>query len=141
MTTLTVLHLENYQHEATSRGHSVVVDEPEEVGGDDRGPTPYELLLAALGSCTAITVRMYAKRKGWSLDDVKVELSHERVHARDCEDCETAEGRLSVIRRSVTLTGDLDEDQRVRLREIASRCPVHRTLEGVVEIKDDPPRD
>ena len=136
MTELTVLHIEKYQHEATSRGHSIVVDEPEDVGGDDRGQTPYELLLAALGSCTAITVRMYAARKGWPLDDVRVDLSHERVHAKDCEDCEAEDGQLSVIRRRVTFTGDLDDDQLARLRQIANRCPVHRTLEGTVEIKD-----
>jgi putative redox protein len=137
-TTLTVLHVENYQHEATSRGHSIIVDEPKEVGGDDTGLTPYEALLAALGSCTAITLRMYATRKGWPLDDVQVELSHERMHARDCEDCESEDGQLGVVRRKVTLAGDLSEEQRQRLLEIANRCPVHRTLTGTVEILETP---
>jgi putative redox protein len=137
-TTLTVLHLENYQHEATSREHSIILDEPKEVGGDDRGLSPYEVLLAALGSCTAITLRMYATRKGWPLDDVQVELSHERMHARDCEDCESEEGQLGVVRRQVTLAGDLSEEQRQRLHEIADRCPVHRTLTGTVEILNTP---
>jgi len=133
-TTLTVLHLENYQHEATSRGHSIILDEPKEAGGDDVGLSPYETLLAALGGCTAMTLRMYAKRKGWPLDDVQVELSHERMHARDCEDCESEEGQLGVVRRKVTLSGDLSDEQRQRLHEIADRCPVHRTLTGAVEI-------
>lgn len=136
MNRLSVLHLEKYQHEATARGHSIVVDEPENAGGQDKGLTPYELLLAALGSCTAITLRMYAERKGWPLDDVAVEVSHERTHAQDCADCETEEGRLDVIRRRVELVGDLSDEQRERLLEIATRCPVHKTLEGKVEILD-----
>jgi len=137
-TTLTVLHLDGYQHEITSRGHSIVADEPEEVGGDDTGLSPYELLLGALGACTAMTLRMYAMRKGWPLEDVKVELSHEKVHADDCADCETDQGRLSVIRRSVVVQGDLTPEQTERLQQIASMCPVHRTLTGTVEILDSP---
>jgi putative redox protein len=137
MTRLEVLHLQGYQHEATARGHSVLIDEPKQVGGDDQGPTPYELLLAALGGCTAITLRMYAQRKGWHLDDVKVELAHENVHVKDCAECETQEGKLAVVRRRIELTGDLDADQRERLLEIASRCPVHRTLEGTIEVIDE----
>ena len=136
MSTLKVLHLENFQHEATARGHSVLIDEPNSLGGDDRGPTPYELLLAALGSCTAITLRMYAQRKGWDLQDVSVELTHEQVHAQDCSDCETKDGKLAVMRRRIELTGNLDDEQRARLLEMATRCPVHRTLEGKVEILD-----
>ena len=136
MSKLTVLHLENYQHEATARGHSVLADEPEKVGGDDRGMTPYELLLAALGSCIAMTLRMYAERKKWPLEDVTVELTHEKSHAKDCERCETSEGKLDVIYRKVAFTGDLDDEQRARLMEIADRCPVHRTLHGPLEIHD-----
>ena len=108
-----------------------------ELGGDDAGLSPYEFLLAALGSCTAITLRMYAKRKGWPLDDVQVELSHERMHAKDCQDCTTEDGQLGVIRRKVTLVGDLDAEQTERLHQIADRCPVHRTLTGTVEILED----
>jgi putative redox protein len=134
MTKLQVLHLEGLQHEATSRGHSIIVDEPKELGGLDQGLSPYELLLAALGACTAMTVRMYARRKKWPLDDVTVELSHDRVHAKDCQECETEEGQLGLIRREVRLVGELSEEQRARLHEIASRCPVHRTLEGPIEI-------
>lgn len=137
MSTVTVLHLENYQHEATTRGHAVILDEPTSVGGDDKGMNPYEHLLAALGGCTAMTLRMYAERKKWKLRDVRVELTHANVHASDCEQCDTREGRLSVIRRRIELTGELDDEQRARLMEIASRCPVHRTLEGTIEVIDE----
>jgi putative redox protein len=137
MTTLQVLHVEKLQHEATSRGHSIIVDEPKELGGLDGGLSPYEVLLAALGACTAMTVRLYAERKGWPLDDVAVDLSHDRVHAEDCAECETGEGSLSLIRRHVRLAGDLTDEQRARLHEIASRCPVHRTLAGPIEIHDE----
>ena len=135
-TRVEVLHLENLQHEATVREHSVVLDEPEKAGGADAGMTPYEMLLAALGGCTAMTLRMYAERKGWNLQDVTVRLEHDRVHADDCQKCETREGKLTRIRRHVEITGDLDDEQRARLHEIAARCPVHRTLEGPVEIFD-----
>jgi len=136
MARVRVLHLENYQHEATSRDHSVIVDEPREVGGDDQGLNPYELLLSALGGCIAITLRMYAQRKGWDLQDVEVELKHDSVHAEDCQTCETRDGRISLITRRLRFTGDLDEEQRERLREIAQRCPVHRTLLGPLEIHE-----
>lgn len=136
MTQLKILHVENYQHEATSREHSVIVDEPEKVGGDDQGMNPYEYLLTALGGCTAITLRMYAQRKEWKLDDVTIELSYENVHAQDCEECETGDGKLAVLRRRIQLTGELDDEQRARLMEIADKCPVHRTLEGTIEVID-----
>lgn len=137
MSKLQILHVDKYQHEATSRGHSVIVDEPEKVGGSDEGMNPYEYLLTALGGCTAITLRMYAERKGWDLQDVTIELSHENVHAEDCEECETGEGKLAVLRRRIRLTGELDDEQRERLLEIADKCPVHRTLEGTIEVIDE----
>lgn len=137
MTRVEVLPIDNLQHEATSREHSIVIDEPREVGGDDAGMSPYEVLLSALGSCVAITVRLYARRKGWPLDDIRVTLSHDKVHATDCERCETEEGMLDVIRKRVELKGDLTADQVARLKEIAGRCPVHRTLTGTIEVLDD----
>lgn len=117
--------------------HHLVADEPESVpGGTDAGPTPYDLLLAGLGSCTSMTVRMYADRKGWPLEGVRVRLSHGHVHAEDCAECESKSGKVDRITRDITLLGDgLDAEQRQRLLEIANKCPVHRTLttETVVE--------
>jgi putative redox protein len=129
-------------HRIEARGHELLADEPVEAGGADSGPTPYELLLGALGACTAMTVRLYAQRKGWPLEGVEVALSHDRIHAADCRDWETCEGSLDRITKRLTLRGPLDEAQRQRLAEIAQRCPVHRTLTGKVQIEqllDQPP--
>jgi uncharacterized OsmC-like protein len=114
--------------------HVLVSDEPREAGGTDAGPDPYGLLLAALGSCTSMTLRLYADRKGWPLEKIVVRLSHERTYARDCEDCETGDGRIDRILRSISLSGPLSEEQRRRLIEIAERCPVHRSMLGPKEI-------
>ena len=114
--------------------HRLRADEPESFGGDDTGPTPYDLLLAALGACTAMTLRIYAERKGLPLEDAVVDLRHERIHAADCADCETKEGRIDHIERTIALAGPLDEASRARLLEIADRCPVHRTLQSEVRI-------
>lgn len=113
---------------------TMTVDEPEEQGGTDRGPTPYDHLGAALASCTSMTIRMYAERKDIPLESVTTGVSFERVHADDCRDCEHTEGRIHRFDRRVRLAGDLDEDDRTRLLSIANRCPVHRTLEGQIEI-------
>jgi len=115
-------------------GHSLVSDEPVDLGGTDAGPTPYDLLVAALGSCTAITLQMYARQKGWPLDGIEVRLGHAKIHARDCADCETKEGKIDRIEREIVLRGALDEAQRARLLEIADRCPVHRTLTSEIKI-------
>ena len=115
--------------------HGLRSDEPRAAGGDDGGPTPYDLLLAALGACTSMTLQLYAARKGWPLERVRVRLRHERIHARDCEECETREGHVDRIEREIALGGALDEAQRARLLEMADRCPVHRTLEGEVRIR------
>ena len=108
--------------------HRLYADEQESVGGSDRGPGPYECLLAAPGTWTSMTLRMYAERKNFALTNVEVQLSHIRIHAKDCEDCETKKEMLDEIRSEIHLEGDLDKDQRKRLSEIATRCPVHRTL-------------
>lgn len=114
--------------------HMLLADEPTTVGGEDAGPDPYELLLASLGACTAMTLRMYARHKQLPLEQVSVQLSHRRVHAEDCEDCEGQPRKLELIERVVRLEGPLDAAQRRRLLEIADRCPVHRTLSGELRI-------
>ncbi len=114
--------------------HRWLADEPAKVGGDDRGPSPYDLLLAALGTCTSMTLQMYARRKQIPLDSVSVKLRHERVHAQDCEECENESGRLDVLRREITIGGELEDSVRARMLEIADRCPVHRTLHGPLEV-------
>ncbi len=122
-----------YTQRITAGNHELVTDEPRPIG-DDAGPTPYDLLLAALGSCTSMTVRMYAKRKEWPLDQVRVTLQHSRIHAEDCADCETRVGLVNQIDLDLELIGDLDEEQRQRLLLIAGRCPVHQTLTSEVHI-------
>lgn len=121
--------------EISAHGHGLVADEPVAAGGTDTGPTPYDYLLAALGSCVAMTVRMYADRKGWPLESVTVRLGHDRIHARDCEECETEEGRIDRIEREIELSGPLEDVQRLKLLEIAEKCPVHRTLTSEVLIQ------
>ncbi len=115
--------------------HSLLADEPEDVGGEDQGPSPYQLLTAALGACTAMTVRMYADRKGWDLREVKVHVNHDKRHSDDCVDCEKASSKLDHFDRILEIDSDLDENQRNKLMEIANKCPVHRTLESDVVIK------
>ncbi len=122
--------------------HRLTADEPAGAGGEDDGPAPYDLLLAALGACTAMTIRMYAKLKGLPLRHVRVALHHEKIHAADCAECETREGRIDRIDRVITLQGDLSAEQRQRLLDIANKCPVHRTLHAEVHVPthlaDDP---
>lgn len=117
--------------------HTLIADEPVSAGGTDAGPDPYALLLAALGACTSMTVRMYASRKGWGLREVEVELDIGRVYAEDCTHCEEPRAMIDRIRRRITFVGDLDAGQRVRLAEIAKKCPVHKSLAAGLRIEDE----
>ena len=124
-----------FVQEVVVGAHRLAADEPIAVGGSDSGPTPYDLLLASLGSCTSMTVGLYARRKGWPLEAVTVRLRHGRIHAEDCEHCETRDGMIERIEVVVELAGSLSDSQRTRLLEIAERCPVHRTLTSEIDIR------
>jgi len=118
-------------------GHTLITDEPNEIGGEDLGPDPYTLLLGALGSCISMTVTLYARRKNWPLEQVTVRLRQNRIHAKDCQECaQTSEGYVHRIERAVTFTGDLTDEQRERLREISHKCPVHKTLSSAIMIAE-----
>ncbi len=123
-----------YTTEIRAGNHMLIGDEPEEVGGNDLGPTPYGYLLASLGSCTSMTLRMYADRKKWDLKEVRVHLNHSKVHAEDCDNCEGKNSKIDRIESEIEVFGDLDEDQKKRLLEIAGRCPIHRTLHNPIEV-------
>ena len=124
-----------FAQEITIGPHRLIADEPLVVGGSDRGPGPYDLLIAALGACTSMTISLYARRKQWPLEAVTVKLRHSRIHAVDCENCETKDGKLDRIERDVELRGALNEEQRDRLLDIANKCPVHKTLTSEIDIR------
>jgi len=118
----------------TGSGHIISADEPEAVGGDNSGPTPYDFLLAALGACKSMTMRMYAEHKGFNLDSAEVRLSHSKIHAEDCAECETKKGKVDHIETEISITGDLTEEERQKIFEIAEKCPVHKTITGEIII-------
>lgn len=118
-----------------ANGFPILADEPERVGGTNLGPTPYDLLTASLGACTSMTLRLYADRKEWPLEAVTVDLKYRKIHAKDCERCESGEGKIDHIEREISLEGDLGDDQKKRLLEIADRCPVHRTLHSEIHVE------
>lgn len=124
-----------YTQHMRSGEHVLIADEPESVGGNDAGPGPYEYLLMGLGACTSMTLRMYAERKQLPLKRVRVRLSHRKIHAQDCRDCETKEGKVDEIIRDIFIEGELSGEQRQKLLEIADRCPVHRSLTSEIKVR------
>ena len=125
----------SYAQNIVAGSHRLIADEPIAAGGTNSGPTPYDLLLAALGACTSMTVGMYARRKNWPLQGVVVRLRHARIHAEDCATCETKDGFLDRIECELELAGELSTEQRSKLLEISEKCPVHRTLQSRIEIR------
>jgi uncharacterized OsmC-like protein len=126
---------EGFTQEIAVEPHQLTLDEPKDMGGDDEGPTPFDLLLAALGSCTSITITLYAQRKSWPLQEVIARLRHSRIHATDCAECETKEGKIDRIELDIEFVGPLSSEQRSKLLEIAKKCPVHRTLTSETNIR------
>jgi uncharacterized OsmC-like protein len=124
-----------FLQEVVSGKHTLRADEPVGAGGADAAPGPYDYLLIALGVCTSMTVGLYARRKQWPLENIIVSLRHSRIHAKDCEECETKEGLLDQIDTEIELTGSLSSEQRAKLMEIAAKCPVHRTLKSEINIR------
>lgn len=124
-----------FAQEISAGSHRLSADEPQSAGGTDTGLSPYDLLLAALGSCTSMTVALYARRKSWPLQWVTVRLRHSKIYASDCAECETKDGKIDRIERDVQFDGDLTPEQRSRLLEIANKCPVHRTLTSEIDIR------
>src|SRR4029453_13072670 len=137
MSEVTVTSIENLRNEVRyGDGHTFITDEPVSAGGEDVGPDPYTLLLAALGSCISMTVTLYARRKGWPLTGVTVKLRQKRVHAADCQECQVSDSFIHRIERSVAFEGDLTEEQLERLIEISHKCPVHKTLTSPIVITE-----
>jgi uncharacterized OsmC-like protein len=126
---------DGFLQEVTSGKHHLQADEPVSAGGGDAAPGPYDYLLIALGVCTSMTVGLYARRKQFPLSNITVSLSHSRIHAKDCEECETKEGMLDRIDANIELTGPLTPEQHAKLMEIAAKCPVHRTLKSEINIR------
>jgi len=131
---LTVKNFGGYKTEITSGDNSIIADEPIESGGTDMGFNPYDLLLSALGSCKAITMRMFAERRKYPLKDIIINLSHGKIYAEDCKDCETNEGKIDNIIVEIKLTGDLTADQKMSILDISKKCSVHKTLTSEIKI-------
>lgn len=131
MSTISAELTSGFTVRVTNGRHTWFGDEPRDAGGADQGPNPYELLLGALAACTCITVSMYCQRKGWKLDAISVDYTHDRVHAEDCDDCDQKprSGYLDRVRSRIFIDGEFTDEQRARLREVAQRCPVHKTLD------------
>ena len=131
---VTLSNNSGYKTELSARGHSIISDEPLAANGTDTGMNPYELLLSAIGACKAITMRMYAERKGWPLEDVSIELVHEKIPAEECESSESKTGKIDKISIRVDIKGELSEEQKARILEIGEKCPVQKTVLSEVKI-------
>ncbi len=127
---------DRYKTLVTSENHQLVADEPHPIG-TDLGPNPYQFLLIALGTCVSMTLRMYADRKGWDMEEVEVQLSQSKIHAEDCKDCESTTGFVQIIKKEIQFKGDLDEKQIARLLEISNRCPVQKTLINEIKVETE----
>ena len=127
--------IDSFHTDIRAGEHALVADEPASVGGSNHGPSPYDLLSAALASCTTMTLKMYASFKKLELRSTTVRVTHNKIHADDCADCDSAEGKIDEFRREITFDGDLTEAEITRMLEIADRCPVHRTLEGEIKVR------
>jgi uncharacterized OsmC-like protein len=125
----------SFAQEIEVGSHELFADEPTSYGGTDSGPSPYDLILAALGSCTSMTIGLYARKRSWPVEKISVSLWHSKIHAKDCDDCETKEGRIDRIEMEIHLDGALTGEQRAKLMEIAEKCPVHQTLTSEINIK------
>ena len=133
---VTARSLQNLQVEIQAGTHLLLADEPKNDGGDDRGPSPYGLLLSSLAACKVMTVHLYARRKQWPVETVTIRMKHNKVYARDCEECESSpNAKIDLIETEISFEGDLDEEQIARLAGIADRCPVHRTLTSETKIR------
>jgi len=129
------LNGDNYKTVLNAGSHEIIADEPERSGGKDLGPDPYDLLLMSLGTCTVVTLKMYAERKKWPLEDIYMELRHSREHAEDCVECDKPEAMIDKIEKEIIVEGDLSAEQVDKLLEISNKCPVYKTLKGEIEIK------
>jgi uncharacterized OsmC-like protein len=140
MSEVTVTSIMGLQNEVRyGENQTLIIDEPKDMGGDGAGPDPYTLLLSALGGCISMTITLYARRKAWPVKRVTVRLRQQRIHAKDCAECENnTEGFVHRIERAITVEGDLTEEQRARLQEIAHKCPVHKTLTSQIVIAQMP---
>lgn len=133
---ITARSLQNLQVEIQANGHELLADETINDGGDDLGPSPYALLLSSLAACKVMTVHMYARRKGWPVEIVTVRMQHNKIYARDCEDCiSSPNAKIDLIESEISFVGNLNSEQIMRLAEIADRCPVHRTLTSETKIR------
>ncbi|MBT8100319.1 MAG: OsmC family protein, partial [Gammaproteobacteria bacterium] len=135
--TVATTYATGFRTEIVSAGHRLIADEPKSYGGTNKGPSPYDLLSSALASCTTMTLRMYAARKKIDLQSATVRIEHAKIHAKDCGDCESSSGKIDEFLKELRLEGDLNDEQRQRMLEIADMCPVHRTLHGEIKIRTE----